>query len=195
MFGEIRNSVTGDLLAGIGKGVEMIPFGVEKTWIIEKKQQDGKYKFDTTEPVTPQNESAAQEYEVEGIGHRRIYTLNFWCLRPEQIVDKDSSPLPFVITFKMTSLRAGKVLFTLMFVENKEQKRSPAAKVVSLSANKTENDKGTYLVLSTEIVRDSKSHEERACLNVFRAMKQANYKIDDSDVEDTSTTQTTERKF
>lgn len=174
-FGELRDSVTNECYGGIGKPMEFIPFHMSKVWVEEDFDQGTKkYKFARIVPITHENDQLP--YESDGVKRTRQY--NFFVLLPEEI--KKEHALPKLLSFKSTSLQAGKILNTQMYVNNPAAKLSPAAFVMKLTVKSEKNDKGTYAVLSVEKVRRADTAEEGMALHWFKVLKAGQVKIDEN---------------
>lgn len=181
-FGEFRDNINGELLGSIEKPMEIIPFHVEKVWVVLKKNEDGDFEYDSTIPVDRTNEN----WEWTGLdedGHevRRDRTLNFYVLLPEEV--KNGDAMPYVISFRRTSSRAGKKLMTQMYVRNRQAKKVPAAKVMNLVGRKEKNDKGTFVVLDVKVSRESTSEEVASAFEFFKLIQEGKGKVDNSDLE------------
>jgi hypothetical protein len=181
-FGELRDSVTNECYGTFTKPMEFIPFMLQTVWIEkEYTKEKNEWVYKRTVPVTPENDNLP--YEEGSI--KRIRTLNFFVLRPEEL--KEGKSLPKILSFKITSLRGGRKLATQMFVSNRAANLSPAGMVMKLIVGKDSNDKGTFATLDVEQVRASSDAEQTAALQWFKTIKGPNnYKADESDlVEDT----------
>jgi hypothetical protein len=180
--GQIRDSLTGDLFGGkTGKDVkpvEIIAFSSFRTWVIFEKK-NGKDEYVKTIPITPENEGLAITEVVNGVEVRRDKCLNFYVLRPEDI--KDGSAFPYLISFRRTSGRAGKKLATFA-AKLRVFKKPLASKVMMLSVESMENDKGKFFGLDISQGRDSTPEEIKEAFQWHEALKTATVRVDDSDL-------------
>lgn len=165
-IGDFVDSLTGVVLGSIDKPVEFVPFHMEKVWIIStRKKGESKYEFDRYEPVTAMNQNYPFEEEVGDIQTKYEYTLQFYVLLPS-----DTS-MPYVISFKSTSQRAGKVLSTQMFIRNKAAGKAPAAVTMLLGGKKEKNDKGTFVVMEVKPKGATEPAIEAEAFKWFKVIK------------------------
>jgi hypothetical protein len=164
-MGDFVDSLTKQVIGSASKPIEFIPFHLEKIWIIsEKKAGESDFSFKEIVPVTPANEGMRYQEVVDGVELKREYTRNFYVLRP------DDMGLPYIISFKGMSAKAGKQLATQMYVKNAAEGKNPAAKVMKLGGFKEKNAKGTYYVLSTTEARDSEISEQKQALQWYKTV-------------------------
>lgn len=178
-FGDFVDSLTKEVLGDSEKGLEFIPFFMEKTWLVSKKVGD-RYMFDRIESCNASNENRKWEEVIGQEMFRNEKCFNFYSILPS-----DPS-IPVIIQFKSTSSKAGKELATQMYIKNKASGLTPAGKVMKLAGNRISNDKGTYVVLSTASLRDSTQEEVGGCLDWFKTIKSGGTKTDNSDVSESS---------
>ena len=154
-MGDLVDSMSSEIIGNCNdKPVQFIPFHMEKIIIVSKKVA-GDYEFDHIEAVTSENENKPYEEQVGNDLFKNEYAMNFYVLRPEDM------SLPYIISFKGMSRKAGKILATQMFVRNAAAGKIPPAFVMELSGTKTKNDKGTFYVLESKAVRESSQEETR----------------------------------
>jgi len=178
-FGDFVDSLTNEVIGNIAEApIELIPFYVEKIWIISK-WNGAKFEFDKVEPITPMNENKQWEEDTAQGKFKNERCFNFYCLDP-----KDTG-LPVIVAFKGSSMRSGRELMTQMYVKNRAAGKAPCAKVIGISGDKISNDKGTYAVLKTSTVRDTNMEEMEKCLEWFKAVQSGDAKADNSDVMET----------
>ena len=139
--GDIVDSLTGEVLGGKDKAVEIIPFYMTRSFVVSERMGE-KFEFKGIVPCDSTNahwrEKDHREEKVNGVITRRDYSLDFYCLLANQ---PDS--LPYQISFRRTSNRAGKQLNTQMMLGT-ALKRKPES--YHLGCKKTENDMGVYYV-------------------------------------------------
>ena len=178
MFGEYRDSVTGDLIGKYDTPLEFIPFHCEKFWIVSK--EDGtRFKYSHREPITRQNEGREWIEEIDGVKQKNEYTMMFYVLLPKDI--EKGIATPYTMQFKSTSIKGGKNLFTQMFVRNKQMKKTPASFVMNLLGSKKQKDDNTWIVLDVAVNRETKQEELAAAFDLFKAVKGGDAKVDHSD--------------
>lgn len=157
------------------KPVEFIPFHMEKILIVSKLIGND-YKFERIEKVDASNENMAYELEIGGEKFKNEYCMNFYVLRPE-----DPS-LPYIISFKGMSRKAGKILATQMYVKNAAAGKIPPAYVMELSGTKESNDKGTFIVLNTKSTRESSADERQAAFNWYKTVNAGGVKVHEDEM-------------
>lgn len=178
-FGEFRDSVTNQLYGSFEKPVEFIPFKIEKVWIESELQKDNTWKYKRTVAITAANDDLRYEDEINGVKIKRLRTYNAYVLLPGDI----ESGIPKIISFRVSSMMAGKKLLTQMQVANRAAGLSPAAKAMKLTGRREKNDKGVFVVMDVEVSRDSSALEQKKALDWFKLMQAAPsaYKVDESD--------------
>ena len=164
-MGDFVDSMTNEIIGDYNKKpVAFIPFHLHKVWIISKKTGSD-FEFDRIEDVTPMNEGKPWTEVINGVEYKNEYTMNFYVLRPEDM------SLPYIISFKGMSGKAGKILSTQMFVRNAAAGKIPPAYVMELSGSKDKNDKGTFITLATKVSRESTSAEVEAAFTWFKTVQ------------------------
>lgn len=143
-FGDWRESLNNELLGKMEEGFEVVPFYMEKVFIEYKitKLAGGKEerKYFKTIPISPLNENMAYEGEVldeatgEMVPVSRDRTMNFYVLLKKEL--EAGSAIPYIISFRKTSLQAGKKLTTQMFMKNINAGKTPASVTVKVIAKK-----------------------------------------------------------
>lgn len=185
-MGDFVESNNGEVLGGIDKPLEFIPFHYQEVWVLKREKQ-GMMKFAGIEPVTPQNTNAPLEEVVSGVKVSRDRQYEFYCLLPSDVAKGINRP--YVLGFRRTSSRAGKKLYTTMFITNRANGKSPAGTACRLTAQKTSNDKGTFIILDVTEGRESTTAERAAALNWFKTVavrKEATVDNSSLEQEDTS---------
>lgn len=179
-FGELRVSDSGRLVGGLDKPMEFVPFKVEDQWIIFKPQ-NGKMEFDRIEKVTPENEARPwDDTDADGVAIRRDRSLVFYILLMEDLAS--GIALPHVISFKRTSMKAGKQLYTQMYITNRSANLPPAAYVMRLGVKKESNDKGTFGVAVINPLRRSSGEELKTAKSWHDTFKTATVVVDHADL-------------
>ena len=163
-MGDFVDSMTNEIIGDYNKKpVEFIPFHLQKVWIISKKSGND-FEFDRIEDVTPMNEGKPYTEVIDGVEYKNEYTMNFYVLRPEDM------SLPYIISFKGMSGKAGKILSTQMYVRNAAAGKIPPAYVMELSGSKDKNDKGTFITLATKVCRESTPQEVKTAFSWFKTV-------------------------
>lgn len=184
-MGEFRDSISSELLGSIDQPVEIIPFYLQKHWDIMEEDGKGNFKWARTvplidNPMSPEyNDNWAWEAEDNGIKVKRVRRMNFFVLVASQI---GQGSMPYVLSFKSTSLKEGKKLFTEMYVRNVRAGVPPAAFTYTLSGKKEKNDKGTYIVPT--LTRSSKTNIDalKECLEWIKVINSGAARVDESDM-------------
>jgi hypothetical protein len=171
-IGDFVDSVSGEVLGSIEKPLSFVPFHMEKTWIISRKKKgEQKFEFEKYEAVTPQNMELPFESKDGDDEIKNEYALQFYVLLPH-----DTS-MPYVLTFKSTSLRSGKVLSTQMYVRNRAAGLVPPAYIMELGGKKEKNDKGTFVVMETKPKGKTPDALIAECLNWYKVIKAGGAKV------------------
>jgi hypothetical protein len=179
-IGEMRDSVNGTLLGGIDKPLSFIPVHIDKVWVISEKKGD-RFKYVGTEPITRDNENLPwAEITDSGKEIRRDYTMNCYCILPVDV--ENGFPVPYTISFRRTSLRAGKKLFTQMYVRNRQAGMIPPAMKMLLTVQRVKNDQGTFFVFDTDIDAQANQDEMNSAFDLFKTIQAGLAKVDDSDL-------------
>ena len=185
-IGEFRDSLTGVLLGEITAPFPILPFHVEKFWDIMEDDGKGNFKWMKTEPLVENpvapgyNDNLPWVDKVNGVAIKRVRRMNFYCMLPSQIASGES--VPYIISFKSTSYREGRKLFTQMFMRNKRANLPPCAFVYALGGVKKENDNGKFVVPTLEIGRRASPEEVAECFNWYQTIRKGAVKTDESDV-------------
>ncbi len=185
MIGEFRDSLSGAKLGTIDEPIEVIPFYLEKAWDILEQQADGQFKWARSVPVVENpmdkdyNDNWKWEAEADGKKIKNVRRFNFYCLLPSEVAD--GSALPYVLSFKSTSIKEGKKLFTQMYVKNVKAGMPPAAFTVNIGGKMTTNDKGTFVVINYSPGRKTSDKELAECLQWIKTIRSGKVKVDESD--------------
>lgn len=163
-IGDLVDSMSEEIIGNCNKKpVQFIPFHLEKILIVSKWNESARdYEFDHIEDITPANEHTPYETKVGSDGYKNEQCMNFYVLRPE-----DTS-MPYVISFKGTSRKSGKVLATQMYIRNAQAGKIPPAYVMELAGTKESNAKGSFYVLNSKQARESTQEE---CATAFKWLK------------------------
>lgn len=173
-FGEFRNSLNSDLLGSIEKPLEMMPIKIIKTWIVSKKL-DGMWKFYSIDPFATASESRPYEHVVDGVPTKNEMCYNLYCLVGD-------NPLPYVVSLKGMSRRAGQEAYTHLYTTNQRLRRVlPFTDKLILSGKKTQNDKGTFVTLSIKAGVEATFEEKKAAADWCKVLNTTEVKVDASD--------------
>jgi len=170
--GDIVDNSTQTVVAKPGEPMELIPFHVEKLWIVSRKKKGAsRFEFEKFIPVTLQNEKMEWNMKEGDEEIKNEYSFQVYFLNP-----KDPS-IPFIATFKSTSLRTGKALMTQMYVRNAAAGLVPAAYVVELSSHKEKNDQGNFAVWDCKPSRKSTAEELTAALTWLKTVRSGKTRV------------------
>lgn len=140
--GDIVNSITGEKIADEGNPLEVIPLHTYKTWVVSEKV-NGKYEYKRIDPYTPGVERAREE-KVGDVEVQNVESINVLVMLAKDQLNPEA--MPFLLSFRMTSLNAGKDVLT--------QKRMSINANISfqryllkITPFYTKNDKGQFFVL------------------------------------------------
>lgn len=172
-LGEFIDSVSGEILGTVDKPFEVIPFHMEKFFVVQK-HNGKKFVYDHIEKITPANENAPWEYETKDGKFKRVYTRNFYVLVPGKV-------LPYVIGFSSTSAKAGKELATEMYVKNTMLKRAPCASKILIGGKIESNDDGTFAVKTIKVGADASKEEIALAFQWFQTVRKEETKVDDAE--------------
>jgi len=145
--GEFRESMNGEIIGTIDKPFEFIPFKFEKLYFTQTMTK----KFVRVESYS---KDMPREFTDDKFGECfRMPLYQFFVLLPGNMA------MPFILSFKSTSEKAGKKLFNQMFIHNQLNQLNPAAKVCSMGGKWVENDLGKFIVADVKAVRNSTEDE------------------------------------
>lgn len=185
-MGEFRDSLSNNLLGKIDEPVHVIPFYMEKMWDILEEAADGKFKWKKSVPVVENpaspdyNDNWKWEAEVQGLKVKNVRRFNFYVLLPSEVAD--GSSIPYIFSFKSTSIKEGKKLFTQMYVRCAKAGMPPAAYTIKIGGVRQKNDLGTFIVPNFTIDRKTTEAELTECLYWIKMIKGGKTKVDDSDI-------------
>lgn len=180
--GEIRNSLTGKLYGGKDKTLEVIVFSTFKNWIVfETKPGSKEEKYTAQIPFTQANcELAREEVLPNGVKVRRDLCFNALVVVPEEIATGNF--YPYLLSFRRTSYKPGKILSTSL-QQSVGMQKPVAEKVFTIGTVKTQNDKGTFYVFDVAEARATTEAELNAAFKWYSILRGTKVKVDDSDLE------------
>jgi hypothetical protein len=143
-FGDFIESMNSEKLGDFENGIKVVPFYMEKVFIEYKitKKAGGKEEreFFRMVPITPVNENAPYEDEAldqesgEMVPISRDRTMNFYVLLVKEL--EIESAIPHIISFRKSSLNAGKKMTTQMYMKNINAGKNPASMIMSVLSKK-----------------------------------------------------------
>ena len=191
-YGEFRDTMFLEKFGDIENPFEFIPFYMSKKWIIFDMvpTKGGGNKREFREIVLIDDDPRSSGYnddlslsgkDSEGYPIERDRCMDFYVLIPSQVESGES--FPYILSFRRTSLKAGKKLASQMFLRNKRASKPPAATVCTLHATSTSNDEGTYIVQDVRPSRPSTEEELNEAYYWLQTVKQGQTKEDTSEFE------------
>lgn len=189
-FGDIRDSLENEKFADFKTSLEFIPFFLQRKWVEYKLQQKEKsVEMEkvyvrtlplVTNPQSPEyNDKLVYEEVVNGEMIQRDRVLDFYVLIASKIAE---GGIPHVISFRRSSMKAGKALYTQCYVKNIAAGKTPASYVMSLSVTKETNEKGTYGVMNIRTGRETTPEEMAAVRQWLSVVQAGKVKVDESDL-------------
>lgn len=179
-IGEIRDSVSGKLLADKEEKMEAILFKPFRTWIIFDVIE-GKEQFREVVPFTGDNADWARQDQIEGTPIVRYNTLNYYSLLPSEIKAGDYRPR--VISLRSTGYKIGKKIETTRAFLAKAKVSLPYH-TFHLYTTHQQNDKGKWYILDVAENRKTTEDELKAVLEWVSLIKSSTVVHDNTDLED-----------
>lgn len=193
-FGDIRDSLENVKYADFKTPLQFVPFFLQRKWVEYKLvPKPGSHEVEkvytgtvplVTNPRAPgYNDKLAYEEIINGEKIQRDRVLDFYVLILDQIKE---GGIPHVISFRRSSMKAGKALYTQSYVKNIAAGKTPASFVMELSVKKESNDKGTFGVMEVKSGREITPEEMASVTMWLGIIKAGKVKVDESDLaEDT----------
>lgn len=189
-IGDFCDSISGKKLGSIDAPIEIIPFFCQKSWDISEQQADGSYKYLKSLPLVenPMSKEYNDNLTWEGedknkdgklVKVKRIRRLNFFCMLPSEIASGTS--IPYVLSFKSTSLKEGKKLWSQMYVRCTRAGLPPAAFHFTIGGVMQTNEKGTFVVPTVNEGARTTQAELAECLSWIKMINKGAVKVDTSD--------------
>ena len=178
-MGDIVHGGTAELL-GSGrekakKAVLILPIMSYKEWA-NYEMIGGKRDFMSIEPFTAANATQPLSETVDGKEISRDLVMSFFVM----LIERDSS-LPFVISFRRTSLRCGKEINSHI-LDLRGRELPPVEHVLELGGVKRENDDGTFYVWDFKVGRKATDEEKTKALSMLKLLRQSEVRVDNSDI-------------
>lgn len=183
-FGQLVETLNGEILGEIGTGFDVIPFKMVKLYIerIDNEDKDFHQAFD----ITPQNESLPynDEAEIEGKMTKiiRDRVLKFYVLLKNEL--SVGTAIPYTIAFKRSSYQAGQKMSTQMFLKNINANKTPASTIMRISAVKKTKDSKTWAaadVVASGPTPDSMISEAYRWLEIINSGKAKEQAIEETE--------------
>lgn len=160
-MGDVVNSQTLEVLSDTTRALGIIPLKLYKTWRVYDLS-GSQPKFLRQEAITAENASLPWEAYEEGIPIRRDLCMNFFILLLAEV--EKGEAFPCVVSFKRTSIQAGKQLATHLF-KMAALGRLPYSQSIELKVTRQKKETNTYAVFEigkgTEATAEAKATAEK----------------------------------
>lgn len=174
---DVVNSQTLQVIGGLTQPIEIVPLKVYKTWRVYSlagKQPE----FIRQEAVTAANINLPWDDMEDGVPIRRDLCMNYFVLLMSEVTKGEA--FPCVVSFKRTSMQAGKQLATHLFKMMKLNK--PAySQSIQLKVSKQKTDTNTYGVFEIGAAKPLAAEHQAIAESWFKELATITYKIDDKD--------------
>jgi hypothetical protein len=158
VFGEFRCTSTNRKFGDFKNGFKATPFHMAKMWVEYDMTVPKDKKYIRTYAVTPENKNLP--YKDDGLNRdnkkvpiERDYTLKFYVLLPEEV--ERGGELPYIITFRRTSLQNGKNLAMQMYSRNAGVGLPPPALTVTIESKKESAENTNWATINANLNPDS----------------------------------------
>jgi len=135
----------------LGASFVAVPFFLQKTQHVHF--WEGRERKWAEERPAPAGAKNFEKETVDGVDVERTLVFNFHVLLP-------GSSLPHIVSFKGTSIRAGKELATQMYFANGSAHLPPWEYSVEVSSSPVDGEKGKYFVSNVKVSKKSTDHEK-----------------------------------
>lgn len=184
--GEFRDTIENKLIGSLDKPFSFVPIHMTIFWAVYDMTEGGQGKFIETFPVDASNENLKVEDTVNGTKIKRVKTFECYCLLPDELAT--GSAFPYVLSFRITSSKAGKTLATQMYVRNKMANKMPYEVVCEVSLTEESNDHGDFFVQHVRPLRPATKEEILEAQKWHQMIASGQVKKDDSDLTMETTT-------
>lgn len=178
--GEFRDTIENKKFGDTETPFEFIPLHMHTFWTEHDMTGGGQGKYMGQYPVTAANEALPREETKDGKKIKRVKVWEAYALIPEEI--KAGSAFPYVLSFRITSSRAGRTLLTQMYVRNASAGKLPYANVCELSLAEASNDNGKFFVQNVKPKRSATVEELAAAEHWYGLVARGEVAKDDSDL-------------
>lgn len=190
-FGDFIESLNSEKLGDFENGIKVVPFYMEKVFIEYKvtKKAGGKEEreFFQMVPITPINENAPYEDEApdkdtgELVPISRDRTMNFYVLLVSEL--EIGSAIPHIISFRKSSLNAGKKMTTQMYMKNINSGKNPASMMMNILSKKQtgviDGNNVTYGVCDVAPVGQTPNEYVAEAFRWLQIIKEGKTKVDE----------------
>lgn len=186
--GQIVDSLSKKSVGGItnikskeGKPVDLVAFSATKSWI-DFEKIDGQWVYIKTYPLTGDNVGQPQEEIVNGVEVRRDRCMNFYVLLADQIAAGEA--IPYVVSFRRTSMRAGKKIATMAAKLKALGNKPLAFKHILLSVVPMQKDDKTFWGFEVAEGANSTPAELKEAYKWHQTLKTVKARVDDADLKE-----------
>lgn len=181
-IGDMVNSVTNEKLGDKTKGILFAPINTYKTMTV-MKLKGGQFVFDKSEPWTPAHATRAFEETINGEQFKNYPTLNFFVMLDSEL--KKAGAMPCLISFKSTSLKAGKKVIN-HFATATEIGQKPCSGMLTLTCKLENNKQGQpYHAFDISFSGDTPAEYGPKLLRWEALLKQQTVKVDNAEERET----------
>ena len=184
--GDIIDSVTGEIIGGTSKAVEIIPLRCRKYYKVTKKV-DGKSKFVRIEMINSAQDMQKDWNFIENDEQlQRRPVMEVFVLVPGQ-------DLPYMFRIAGMSFKGmSKSFYTSAFALPASQRKAPFIRSLMITSKKEKNDKGTYFVYSFVNGKLSDQDTYAVANQWYESTKNTKIKEDDNETDEETKTSTPE---
>lgn len=178
-LGDIINSQTSEVLGGLDSPVEIIPLRLSKTLRVYDQTQNPP-KFIRSETLTAENAKRPYEEDENGVRVRNYQTFNFFALLKKEIDAGEAFPV--VVSFKSTSLTAGRQIATHIF-KMAALGKLPYSQSILLTVSKEKKGTNTWATFGTakgNLMGDVEKAESEKWLSILASVT---HRVDDQESE------------
>ena len=196
-FGEFRESLNNEKLGGFEQPITVVPFHLQKVFVEYDNSDPEDKKFIRTVPITAQNEDLPFEEDGEDrdgnpVPLVRDRRMNFYVLLPHEI--DQGGAIPYILSFRRTSLVAGKKLATQMFAKNPMAGKSPASVTMLITAGKQSQDKKTWAVMDVKPMGPTQANYVEEAFKWLKIVRAGQAKVHEESYSEEASTVKTEAK-
>lgn len=178
-LGDVIDNLSEEVLGGIDKPLEVIPFKCEELWRIVHAK-GGKLK--KTIPYDHTNSDLPFEAtDEDGDLVKNVYTLRYYVLLPKDIAK--GGAVPYIVEFKSSaSLKAGKKIYTQMYVKNPAANLPPVTNSFNISTFKTNGPDGQpYAATDAKIGRRISETEYKTAFKWYQTLQSTETQVHGDD--------------
>jgi hypothetical protein len=200
-FGEFRDSLTDQLYGDLNHPFSIVPFAVKEAWVIYdliKVKGVIEKNFKEMIAVTADNENWKYHEEKGESEHSkenaidRDRLMDVYCMIPDEIEllpddwqARGLKPLPKILSFRRTAMKAGKKLYTQMYIINESKGLPPCATIIEVSGKSKDGpNNSTYVSVDIKPTRLSTERENEIAFIWFQAVmnsKEGDKKVESDD--------------